>query len=169
MNTYHMPDDTPGESRGFSLLELLVVVSILVLVIGLSISSFNSFNRRERLKQASLNLKAAIRFAQTRAISADKPASCVASNASFVGMAINFTNNSYTVQHVCSDGVAGTDESVTLPPGISFVSVPSSFTYNALTRVTTLSAFQPILLTNSIETYKLQVETNGQVNDLNFQ
>lgn len=169
MNMLGKIGNHPVDSRGFTLLELLVVVSILVLLFGVGIASFNTFNRRERLKQAALNFKSTLRFAQTRAISAEKPASCVTNNSTFVGIRIEFTSNSYTVKHVCSDGNAGTDEATTLTKGVTFSSLPAPFTFAALTRLTNLVSDQTIQLTNGTENYSIQATANGEVNDLGFQ
>ena len=106
--------------KGFTLLELLVVVAILVLVFGLSIASFNTFNRRERLKQAALNFKSVLRLAQTRAISVDKPTNgCT----TFVGLWVEFTETSYSTRYECSEGLVGSPETAALPGGVSFAKI----------------------------------------------
>lgn len=58
--------------NGFSLIELLVVISILGLLAGLGIASFSSFNRATRLSNAASQLRSDIRLAQSRALSGDK-------------------------------------------------------------------------------------------------
>lgn len=153
--------------RGFTLLELLVVVGILVMIFGVAIASFNSFNRRSRLQQVALNFKSALRLAQTRAVSAEKPSSgCT----TFVGMRVSFPNSSsYTVGHECTEGDVGTIETTTLPSGITFVSIPNSFTFQVLTHLTTLPADQTVQLTNATETYAIGISTNGDINDVGFQ
>lgn len=156
--------------QGFTLIELLIVVSIIVIVFGLSIANFNAFNRRERLRQAALDLKSTLRYAQTRAISVEKPsADCT----TFVGLQVNFviiaTDSTYSISHTCSDGLVGESETVTFPKGITYVTLPSPFVFYALTRTTDLASDQTIRLTNSVETYAIQITTNGEVNDLGFQ
>lgn len=63
---------TINYSRGFSLIELLVVISILGLLAGLGIASFSSFNRASQLSNAASQLRSDIRLAQSRALSGDK-------------------------------------------------------------------------------------------------
>ena len=155
--------------QGFTLIELLVVIAIMVVVFGLTIASFNSFNRHEQVQQAALNFKTDLRYAQTRAISVDKPSSCASTDA-FVGMEVSFSADakSYTIQHVCQSGVAGTAETVTLPGSVTFQTVPIGFTFHALTKSTDLAGDQTISLGNSGNIYRIQVTTNGEINDLGF-
>ncbi len=171
MNTRrrHIVVPVNGLMHGFTLLELLVVVSIMVLVFGISIASFNTFNKRERLQQAALNFKTALRYAQTRALSADKPSNCDQSD-TFVGMHVDFPNTgTYTVTHECSSGLVGTVESTLLPTGIVFTSLPTAFTLKVLSSMTTLAADQTIALTNTTDTYRVVVKANGEIDDLGFQ
>ncbi len=167
MNTRRLNLHAPRDTRGFTLLELLVVVSILVMIFGVAIASFNSFNRRSRLQQAALNFKSALRFAQTRAISAEKPSGgCT----TFVGMRVAFPGaGSYTIDHECTEGTVGTVETTTLPSGITFVSIPTAFTFQTLPRLTTLVSDQTIRMTNTVETYAIRIATNGDITDMGFQ
>jgi len=130
------------------------------------LASFNTFNRRERLKQAALTLKSTLRFAQTKAISVDKPASgCT----SFVGMQMSFTVSSYSVGHVCSpEGAVGQVEAVTFTPGIVFSVVPSSFIFETHTTTVNLDSDLNITLTNGTQSYQLVVSPNGNVSDEGF-
>lgn len=154
------------KDKGFTLVELLVVIAIVLLVFGVSIASFNRFNRRERLHQAALNLKSMLRYAQTKAISAEKPtAGCT----TFVGMRVSFTLQSYTVTHECTDGLVGTGETTALPAGVLFFAVPSPVTFHAITRVTGLSSDQTITFTNDIESYQITIAPNGDITDGGFQ
>jgi len=156
----------PPAQQGFTLIELLVVIAITIIIFGLSIASYTSFNRKERLQQAALNFKSDLRYAQTRAISAEKPSSgCT----TFLGMRITFTDDTYTIQHECTEGAVGTAETVTLPRGITFSSVPAAFTFMVLTRRSSLTTDQTATLTNATQSYAIQIATSGDVNDLGFQ
>jgi prepilin-type N-terminal cleavage/methylation domain-containing protein len=152
--------------KGFTLVELLIVVTILVTLLGVGLASFNSFNRRERLKQAALTLKSNLRFAQTKSISVEKPTSgCT----EFVGMTVRFTQNSYAVTHECSpEGDVGDADTVTLV-GMSFSPVPSDFTFVSRSNSLSPSETQTITLINGTETYVLTVAANGSVSEGGFQ
>ena len=153
-------------NAGFTLFELIIVVGIIVMVFGAALAGYNAFNRRERLKQAALTLKANLRFAQTKALSSEKPSSgCT----TFVGMRVTFTVTSYSIQHFCSEGGVGTGQTTNLPTGIQFTPQPIDFTYLAITQATSLSASQTMSLTNGSQTYRLTISTSGALTDNGFQ
>lgn len=154
--------------KGFTLIELLIVVAILISLLGMGLASFNTFNRRERLKQGALTLKSTLRFAQTKAISVDKPTSgCT----EFSGMRVTFTDTSYSVQHYCSpEGAVGSIDTVSVATnGLTFSPIPSSFMFETHTTTVNLAADLTITLTNGSETYALVVSPNGNVSDEGFQ
>ncbi len=154
--------------KGFTLIELLIVISILVLLLGMGLASFNTFNRRERLKQAGLTLKSTLRFAQTKSISVDKPSSgCT----EFVGMRVAFTETTYTVQHFCTpEGLVGTADSVSIATsGLTFSPIPSSFTFETHNSSADLTTDLNLDLTNGTQIYRLIVSPNGNVSDIGFQ
>lgn len=152
---------------GFTLVELLIVIAILSTILGLGIASYNGFNRRERLKQSALTLKSHLRFAQTKAMSAEKPGvGCSA----FVGMEVTFISTTYTVSHQCSpEGVVGAPETFSLPSDITFSPVPSGITFLTSTNRTDSTTDQSITLVNGSQSYMIVVSSNGNVNDEGFQ
>ncbi|MEK7595830.1 MAG: type II secretion system protein [Patescibacteria group bacterium] len=56
------------KQKGFTLVELLVAVSVLLIISAVSIPSFNAYILNQNLKQAQEQLKNGIRDAQNRAI-----------------------------------------------------------------------------------------------------
>lgn len=58
-----------GRLKGFTLLELLIVVAIIGLLTGVAIPAFSAFTRRQALTQAAKNLKTDLRAVQNRAVS----------------------------------------------------------------------------------------------------
>lgn len=160
--------------KGFTLVELLIVIAILLTVLSLGVASFNSFNRRETLKQAALTLKSNMRFSQAKAISAQKPASgCT----TYLGMRMSFTSNTYSMQHECTpEGVIVTADCssgsirdcVILPAGVQISPVPSDFTFQTVTNTVNISADRSIVLTNGTLSYTLVVSPNGNIKDLGF-
>ncbi|GEM_PF-745552 len=163
---FHCPSCYPV-GTGFTLIELLIVILILVTIMGLGMASFNSFNRRERLKQSGLTLRSNLRFSQTKAISAQKPASgCT----TYVGMRISFTQTSYSAQHECDpEGLVGNAESTTLPSGITFLSVPADFTFLTRTNTASIATDVTITLTNQDQNYALTISPSGNIRDVGFQ
>lgn len=153
--------------RGFTLVELLIVVTILVLILGSGLASFTAFNRRERLKQTALTFKSNLRLAQTKAISAEKP---LTGCTEFFGMRIAFTASGYSMQHECTpEGLVSTVSTVVLPSGVSFLAVPSDFSFRALSGTANISADRTITFTNTNKQYSIVVSPNGNVSDMGFQ
>lgn len=152
--------------KGYTLVELLIAIGILILMLSLGMASFRRFNRRERLKQATATLKANLRFANTKAISAEKPSGCTI----YIGVRVGFTANSYSTQHECDpEGLVGSIDTITLPTQILFSPIPTGFTY--LTRSNTINITNDLalILTNQTETYLLIITQDGNINDEGFQ
>jgi prepilin-type N-terminal cleavage/methylation domain-containing protein len=149
--------------RGFSLVELLIALSIITTVFAIGSASFNRFNRRERLKQSGQTLKSSLRFAQTKAISREKPdTGCT----SYTGMALSFTADGYSVRPECApEGPAGTATSVTFSRGITLSPVPAGFTFHSDGSLGTGSTDVTITIVNGTESYVLSVSSSGSVSD----
>ena len=151
-----------NRQTGYSLFELIISISIITIVFGLAVAAYNTFNKRERLRQSGLTLKANLRFAQTKSFSAEKPSSgCT----TYAGMRVTFTANSYSIVHMCTEGAVGTPIDVTLPTDITFSPTPSTFTFLPLSRSTSLSADQSLILTKSVATYTVVVSAVGTISN----
>lgn len=150
---------------GFSLVELLVVVSILTIVLGFGLASFMRFNRHERLKQAGLTLKSSLRFAQTKTISVEKPSSgCT----TYIGIRLSFMIDGYTIQPECDpEGAAGSPTTVTFSQGLTFTAIPSTFMFLQQNVLDSVSE-QALTITNGEERYMLVVSPSGNVSDKGF-
>lgn len=143
-------------------------MSMLVSLLGMGLAGYNTFNRRERLKQGALTLKSMMRFAQTKSISVNKPRTgCT----KYVGMQVSFLETSYALQHQClPEGLVDTVDTVSIGTyGLTFSPVPTNFTFNTYTTTVNLSTDLNINLTNGIETYRLVVSPNGNISDAGFQ
>lgn len=91
-------------SRGFTLLELLVVFSIIGVLAGVGFAAFTNYSRSQALDQAVQDIKIAIEKTKFNAVSSVKPASCTTNNKTLNGYQIVFNpgNNSYTIYAICS-------------------------------------------------------------------
>jgi type II secretory pathway pseudopilin PulG len=97
-STIHNTTTRPG----FTLLELLISVTIMMLLVGLGVASFITFNERQQLTGAAKELQEFFRSAQTRARTGDVPAGCGTFSGYNVQMAID--NPSAQLFAVCSTG-----------------------------------------------------------------
>lgn len=98
-------------SNGFSLIELLIVISLFALVAVIVTVSYIGFETREQVKNAALGLKTDIRLAQNSARTGDKGivGSLCASTSTLAGWYVNLNeaSDNYTVGGVCLTGLAG--------------------------------------------------------------
>src|SRR3990167_2070667 len=114
---------------GFTIIELLIVMSLLGIATTLVSAAYLSFEKRERVKSAALDLKSNLRLAQNKALSGDKgiPGSgeeCPAGN-TLVGWFIRLdkNGNSYDLAGSCQPPTGEDTEfaakTIQLPEGIS--------------------------------------------------
>ncbi len=68
-------------SKGFTLIELTIVFTIMAVIGGIGFAAYTSFSSNQKLDQAAYDLKAGIDEAKLTAISRIKPASCGATSA----------------------------------------------------------------------------------------
>lgn len=157
-----------NRKAGFSLLELLVVMGIILSLTGMVISNYSSFSNTQKVKQAGRTLKNDFRFIQNRAASGVKPSGC----ATLVSYRFSFTATSYQYQPVCNTGPApNTAVVINLPTDVTFSPVPAPFDFQVLTGASLLSSStsQSFSLVTSSQTYLVAVSNNGDINDLGFQ
>ena len=141
--------------RGFSLVELLVVASIMAILFSLSMAYYNQFNRSQILNQAVLELKNNLRLAQSMASTGEKPSSDLVPCDSLEGYRVTFVAgvvggapDSYQIQAQCSNGLKGAIKTFYFPAVVRFETVPSLIVFRVLAggiqeeRVITLSAFE---------------------------
>lgn len=101
----------PRRSSGFTLVEVLTVMTILGVLLTIGIARYNDFNRRQILTQAVANLKSDLRLAQDKILAGEKDCSTcqgadgVCGNADDLridGWYLRFTSNqSYRIYGSC--------------------------------------------------------------------
>jgi len=104
---------------GFTLIEILVSMTIVGFLFSFGYSSFRDFSRRQALAGVVKQVQGDLRLAQQKALSGEKPPACTA--ARILG-AYNFFVNStttYVIQADCSGGLPVEVKNVTLPTGVT--------------------------------------------------
>lgn len=87
-------------STGFTLLELLITISIITILFTIGIASYQNFNRTQIVNQTVKELKENLRLVQSKALSGEKTSACGTNT--LVGWQINFTDsNTYKIQVLC--------------------------------------------------------------------
>lgn len=144
---------------GFTLLELLISITIMLLMVGIGIASFITFNERQQLTGGAKELQEFFRSAQTRARTGDIPVGCGTFSGYNVQMAID--SSSAQMYAICSTGnVLRSEKSLTgsVTPqnaiNMTFINLHGGVT-NASTVV--------LGLPNGTLTYTFKVTEGGEI------
>ncbi|MBI4066667.1 prepilin-type N-terminal cleavage/methylation domain-containing protein [Candidatus Gottesmanbacteria bacterium] len=162
--------------RGFTLIELMVVMGAVLLLSGGAITNYNNYSDRQRVNQAMDTLKNDLRTAQNRALVSQKPAgnnpdpgyyAC----GQLVGYRVTFSNasgtGSYSTQAVCQN--SGVEEpkgditTRTLPTGVLFNPLPLETTFYSLFRGASPS--QSITISGANNTQTVSVSASGNIEE----
>jgi prepilin-type N-terminal cleavage/methylation domain-containing protein len=150
---------------GFTLLELLVVVSIITMLIVGATAGYGNFSNKNLLKQTMLTLKNDLRLAQTNALSGKKPQSdCT----KLTGYSVSFTDVSYVIEPVCSPASLSTYPSILYPSGIVMSSPPSPILFYGLSNGTNISGTRSLMLSGTAGTYTIDIKDSGDIIDKGF-
>lgn len=120
--------------KGFSLIELLTVISIMTVLFSLGYANYRDFQRRQHLESAVRMVKADLRLAQEMALAGRKPDICGTSDLLGYSFEINESNDTYSIIADCRDGATEQVKLQTLPEGVEIESVVSddNFRFNVL-------------------------------------
>lgn len=119
---------------GFTLIEILVGLTIIGLIFGIGYANFRDFTRRQALEAAARALTGSIRSAQEMAISGNKPDGC----GQLIGYKYEINETSYSIWAYCSnaEGVTGKfsvgKDNVKLPVEVTMTSSQPSFLFKVL-------------------------------------
>jgi prepilin-type N-terminal cleavage/methylation domain-containing protein len=146
---------------GFTLIEIIVSVTLLLLLSGLFIANYTEFRNSQTVKQSASDLISNLQAVRTMASAGVKPSGCD----TLVGYAVEFTADAYTASAVCQDGDEYPPVTYTLPANVTFSPIPDAITFYALNRGA--SADQTITITRAGTTMKMKVSvfTSGVVSD----
>lgn len=151
----------------YTLIEILVALTIVGLIFGIGYVNFRDFSRRQALAGTARSVMGDLRLAQEQALAGKKPTSVLCDTPSRLN-GYNFRVNSgtsYQIEAACSGGNVVT-KSVTLPPDIS-ISTPSPnpILFKILGEGTNLSANATITLTQAgtSNTRSITVTQGGEI------
>lgn len=155
--------------RGYTLIELIVVITIIGLLVGASIAGFNTLNKRQTLISSGKEVISLMRTAQQRAVSGIKPAGVCDR---LMGYSVKGTINgsSYTLNYVClvnGNLVTTQIRSYQLGQGVTFLS-----TFTVQFNVQTGGAggdLGDLQIKTSAYTFTFNVNASGDISEKGLQ
>ncbi len=159
--------------KGYTLIEILVGLTIIGIVFGVGYAGFRDFSRREQLSSVSKVLVGDLRLAQARALSGQKPEDikCTAQDQRLDGYSLQITSEAtYEINAKCSAGVVNDPaiKSVILPIGVT-ISTPvvNPLTFKTLGEGTNIPSGQSVILTLTQtatgKTYTVTISAGGEI------
>ena len=145
---------------GYTLIELLVTITIITLLFSIGMAQYNRFNRRQILAKAKDELVSNLRLAQSKSLAAEKPASCTGT---ITGHKVKFINDqSYKIVAVCGNEVdLKTD--IVLPTGVTKKAGPNEVFFRVLSQGSPTDA--SLTLSGFGETEKITITTAGEIKE----
>ncbi|OGG10242.1 hypothetical protein A2154_04965 [Candidatus Gottesmanbacteria bacterium RBG_16_43_7] len=154
-------------NSGFTLIEILVSIGIMMTLVGLGVAGYNEFNENQRVKQAALTLKNNIRLAQNRARSSIKPGDvrCNDPGTTYNGYHIwAAAGSQYSLAAHCTDA-GGSDHDISVVI-IDLSTDVTTSAFNILFPPVTSAitgAGDIVLTSGSGKSYQLTVSSSGDV------
>lgn len=149
--------------EGYTLIELLVGITIISIVFTIGYAGFREFSRRQALSGVVKSIKADLRLAQQLASSGQKPNEDQGTCAQLNGYTLLFLTDSYTLTANCE--VNRLIKTVTLPAGITETN-NLSVKYKILGQGTNLTADLNLILTHTAtgNTFTMVIGKGGDIN-----
>lgn len=150
------------KSLGFTLIELIVVISVAAVISVIGIAAFVSYNQTQLLNTAASDIANMFNLAKSRAASGVKPTTC-SSSQSLNGyqILINITNRTYELNAICSPAASLIVRN-TLPNPIIFSSAdPTTYLFQVLTGGLSANGARTIVLSGFGKTKTITVDSLG--------
>lgn len=103
---------------GFTLVELMVTITIIGILVTVGVAGYSRFNQTQTLRTAANDLKNNLRLAQNKALSQQKPSGCTCLS----GYQVVISSSSYQMQAFCDLDPkipCGPTETFTMPTRIT--------------------------------------------------
>jgi len=147
-----------SSNLGFTIVELLIILSLIALLFTLGMAQYNRFNRSQCLNRAKDELISNLRLAQGKAMAAEKPSSCTET---LSGHKLKFTDNqNYKIVAVCGEEIdIKTD--VAFPDGVIKQAGPNEIFFKVLNQG--IESDVTLTLSGFGETKTITVNTAGEI------
>ena len=146
-------------TKGFTLIELIVVIVIMILLSGAGLAAYNYMNQRQLVRRAGSAVTDLLRLAQTKTLTGEKPSigSCITDNLD--GYQVRVDGKEFILEVVCGGTAQDADKGYRLMADIA-VNSGSQVMFKVLAQGTTGESF---CLSGYDWFYKIKVLTSGEV------
>jgi len=152
------------KKNGYTLIEILVALTIIGLLFSFGYVSFRDFSRRQTISGVAKNIQGDLRLAQGNAITGQKPVGCNTTLDTF-GFRV-LTTASYAIEANCGATTVSV-KSVSLPAGVSISTpTPNPLLFKILGQGTNLGATDWALIltqTGTGNTVTVTVTSGGEI------
>jgi len=109
--------------KGYTLVEILIVIAIIALLMQGGLASYRSFSRRQLIVNVTRQVEGDLRLAQQQSLANARPAGVVCNPPEkFAGIEFAVpTQTTYEIRALCTDGTKSVVKAATLPPNTNFV------------------------------------------------
>ena len=151
---------------GYTLIEVLVGMTIIGLIFSFGYVSYRDFARRQALLGSARRLKADLSLAQEQALSGEKPTSIACSGEGSLNGYDFYVDSSttYIIQANCIGGLVD-DKVVEVSEEITLSATPNRITFKVIGKGTNLSNPAIITLTQAVtgDTHTITVSPEGEI------
>ena len=125
--------------RGYTLIEILVALTIIGLLFGVGYAGFRDFSRRQAIADAAKEIQGDLRLAQGEAITGKKPEGC-SDTKTLSGYGFRADTSKYSIEANCGGSVI-IIKNVDLPPDITLLTpTPNPLLFKVLGQGTNLGS-----------------------------
>lgn len=126
-NFTYLEENKKRKYYGYTLLELLIVVSIMIIVFMIGFTNYRDYQRRQQLESGVRQVKSDLSLAQTYAITGKKPDTTpdnICETNALIGYAfVRISTTSYRIEASCSGGNVTVVGPIAMPTGIQITSM----------------------------------------------
>jgi len=105
--------------RGFTLIELMVVIGVTLLLVGGGLAAYNQFNNRQLVKRAGGAVTDLLRLAQTKALTGDKPSIGACSSETLWGYQVRVGGQQFILEAVCGTTAVDVSKTYAVTSGVT--------------------------------------------------
>jgi len=140
-----MKKDTASNNYAYTLIELLIGISIISIIFSIGFASYRDFSRRQALTGVTKKIVSDLRTLQQKALAGEKPTDCTTLD----GYKINISSGSYSLYADCSSDIFLDTVDLT-EDGVTLTSTPvNTITFKVLGQGTNLTSVETITITNT--------------------